>query len=170
MVYGRLHFPNLKPSHTFPNISVNISGGPKKLAKLLVGHNIKTAQMKFHKNNFTQFFFLIRKFCFKSHCKLSKRWTTNEEIIAAWKFGDQKSNIGDTGNIGCVLYALCMIYCWNKKVPGLSNVYGAKLWSFLVSSYNSFTIYSQSDNLSFFSPFFCLKIVWPIIINQSLLL
>ena len=43
-------------------------------------------------------------------------------MTVALKLGVQKSNIVDTSNIGCVLHALCMVYCWNKEVPGLSMV------------------------------------------------
>ena len=28
----------------------------------------------------------------------------------------------DTSNIGCAWHVLCMVYCWNKEVPGLSMV------------------------------------------------
>ena len=51
----------------------------------------------------------------------SKR-TTNVEMTFALKLGVKKCNIVDTSNIGCVWHALCMVYCWNNKGPGLSMV------------------------------------------------
>ena len=43
-------------------------------------------------------------------------------MTVASELGVQKSNIVDTSNIGYVWHALCMVYCWNKEMPGLSMV------------------------------------------------
>ena len=50
------------------------------------------------------------------------KWTTNVEMTVALRLDVEKSNIVDTSNIGCVWYALCMVFCWNQEVPGLPLV------------------------------------------------
>ena len=86
--------------------SLNISGSPKEVAQLLVGHNFKTAckiSTKLH-TTFSQH-------VLNHLVNLQSKWTINVEITVASKLGVKKSNIVDTSNIGCVLYALCMVYC-----------------------------------------------------------
>ena len=81
----------------------NISGGPKKVAQLLVGYNFKVA----HKNStklHTPFF----QHVFNHFVNFHSKWTTNVEMTVALKLGVQKSNIVDTSNIGCVLHALLL--------------------------------------------------------------
>ena len=83
-----------------------ISGGPKKVAQFLVGHNFITAcknSTKLHTTFFQHVFNHLLNF--------QSKWTTNVEMIVASKFGVEKSNIVDTSNIGCVWHALCMVYC-----------------------------------------------------------
>ena len=62
---------------------------------------------------------------FNHFVNFRSKWTINVELTAALKLGVQKSNIGDIGFctiFGRALHALCMVYCWNKEVPGLSVV------------------------------------------------
>ena len=85
------------------------SGGPKKVAQLLVGHNFKTARnisTKLH-TTFFQHFHNV----FNHSVNFQSKWTTNVEITVALKLGVQKFNIADTSNIGCVLHALRMVNC-----------------------------------------------------------
>ena len=85
--------------------SLTISGGPKEVAQLLVGHNFKTARKISTKLRTTFSQHILNHFV-----NLQSKWTVNVEITVAFKLGVQKSNIVDTSNIGCVLYALCMVY------------------------------------------------------------
>ena len=74
----------------------------KKVAQFLVRHNFKTARKistKLHTTFFQHFF------------NFQIKWTISVEMTVALKLGVQKSNIVDTSNIGCVLHALCMVYC-----------------------------------------------------------
>ena len=57
---------------------------------------------------------------FSSTLWIFKANVQHVEMTVALKLGVEKSNIVDTSNTGCVRLALCMIYCWNKAVPGLS--------------------------------------------------
>ena len=43
-------------------------------------------------------------------------------MTAPFKIIVKNYSIVDTSNIGCVWHALCMVYCWNEGVPGLSMV------------------------------------------------
>ena len=83
-----------------------ISGGPKKVAQLLVGHNFKTARKNSTKLHTTFF-----QHVFNHLVKFQSKWTTNVEMTDALKFGVQKSNIINTSNIGCVWHALCTVCC-----------------------------------------------------------
>ena len=86
-----------------------ISGGPKKVAQLLVGHNFKTARKNSTKLHTTFF-----QHVFNHFVNFRSKWTINVELTAALKLGVQKSNIGDIGFctiFGRALHALCMVYC-----------------------------------------------------------
>ena len=87
------------------------------MAHFLVGHNFKTARKNPTKLHTTFF-----QHVFNHFVNFQSKWTTNVEMTVALKLGVQKSNIVDTSNIGCVWHALCMVYCWNKEVSGLSRV------------------------------------------------
>ena len=73
----------------------NISGGPKKVAKLLVGHNFKTARKNSTKLHTTFF-----QHVFNHYVNFQSKWTTNVEMTVALRLGVEKSNIVDTSNIG----------------------------------------------------------------------
>ena len=78
-----------------------ISGGPKKVSQLLVGHNFKTASKNSTKLHATFF----------QPIGFPKQMDNSVEMTVALKLGVQKSNIVDTSNIGCVWHELCMVYC-----------------------------------------------------------
>ena len=84
---------------------MHISGGPKKVAQLLVGHNLKTV----HKHSTKLHTF--SQHISKNFVNFQSKWTTNVEMTVALKLGVEKSNIVDTSNIGCVWHALCMVFC-----------------------------------------------------------
>ena len=54
--------------------------------------------------------------------KANGQWTTKIDMIFAWKLRAQNCNIMDTRNIEWVWHALCMAYCCDKQMPGLSMV------------------------------------------------
>ena len=75
----------------------HISGGSKKVAQLLVGHNFKTTC-----DNFTKLHTAFFQHFFNHFGNFQSKWTTNVEMTVALKLGVEKSNIVDTSNIGCV--------------------------------------------------------------------
>ena len=93
------------------------NGWSKTMAQLLVGHNFKTAYKNPTKLHTTFF-----QHVFNHFVNFQSKWTANVEMTVALKLGVQKSNIIDTSNIGCVWHVLCMVYCLNREVPGLSMV------------------------------------------------
>ena len=96
------------------------------MAQLLVGHNFKTVCTKSTKLHTTLF-----QHDFNHPVNFPSKWTTNVEMTVAFKLGVKKSNIVDTSNIGCLWHELCMVFCWNKEVPGLSlvpNCHNYHLW------------------------------------------
>ena len=83
----------------------DISGGPKKVAQLLVGHNFKTAR-----NSPTKLHTTIFQQVFNHFVNFQINWATNVMTFAL-KLGVQKTNIIDNSNIGCVWHLLCMVHC-----------------------------------------------------------
>ena len=51
---------------------------------------------------------------------ISSNRQQNVVKTVVWKLHIEKSNIVDTSNIGWVWHALCMAYCCDQEVPGLS--------------------------------------------------
>ena len=72
----------------------HLSGGPKKVAQLLVGHNFKTARKNSTKLHTTFF-----QHVFNHFVNFQSKWTTNVEMTVDLKLGVQKSNIVDTSSI-----------------------------------------------------------------------
>ena len=87
------------------------------MAQLLVGHNFKSAL-----DNSTKLHTTVFQHVFDHFVGFQCEWTTNVEMTVALRLCVQKSNIVYTSNIGCEWHSLCMVYCWNKEVPGLSMV------------------------------------------------
>ena len=46
--------------------------------------------------------------------------TTNAEITVAWKLYAHTSSVVDTSDIDCMWHTVCMVYCCDNVVPGLS--------------------------------------------------
>ena len=82
----------------------NYNGWFKKVAQLLVGHNLKTAL-----KNSTKLHTTVFQHVFNHFVNFQSKWTTNVEMTVALKLGVQKSKIVDTSNIGCVWRALRMV-------------------------------------------------------------
>ena len=78
----------------------------EKVAQLLVGHNFETT-LKNSTKLHTTFFQNV----FNHYVNFQSKWTTNVEMTVALRLDVEKSNIVDTSNIGCVWYALCMVFC-----------------------------------------------------------
>ena len=82
-----------------------------------MGHNFKSAR-----KNPTKLHTTIFQYVFNHFVSFQSNWTTNVQMTVALKLGVQKTNIVDTSNIGFMWHVLCMVYYWNKEVPGSSIV------------------------------------------------